>query len=78
MLADSMLRQLFYNLMDNTLKYGEKTSTIRVHYKEEAEQLKLIYEDDGAGIPGEEKSKLFQEGYEKGTGFELYLLKRIC
>ena len=76
--ADSMLRQLLYNMIDNTLKYGEKTSTIRVHYKETEGQLKLIYEDDGIGIPDEEKSKLFQEGYGKGTGFGLYLIKRIC
>ncbi len=77
-LADSMLRQLLYNMMDNTLKYGKKTSRIRVHYKEEKNQLKLMYEDDGVGIPDEEKSKLFQEGYGKGTGFGLFLIKRIC
>ena len=77
-LADSMLRQLFYNLMDNTLKYGAKTSVIRVYYREEEDKLKLIYEDDGVGIPAEEKSKLFLEGYGKGTGFGLYLIKRIC
>jgi len=76
--ADSMLRQLFYNMMDNTLKYGEKTTTIRVHYKEEKDHMRLIYEDDGVGIPDEEKSKLFQEGQGKGTGFGLYLIKRIC
>ena len=77
-LADSMLRQLFYNMIDNTLKYGERTSVIRVHYEEEQDKLKLIYEDDGVGIADEEKSKLFQEGYGKGTGFGLYLIKRIC
>jgi signal transduction histidine kinase len=77
-LADSMLRQLLYNMMDNTLKYGEKTRRIRVHYKEEEDQLKLIYEDDGVGISDDEKSKLFQEGCGKGTGFGLYLIKRIC
>ena len=77
-LADSMLRQLFFNMMDNTLKYGEKTSIIKIHYKEEKDQVKLIYEDNGVGIPDEEKSKLFHEGYGKGTGFGLYLIKRIC
>jgi PAS domain S-box-containing protein len=77
-LADSMLRQLFYNLIDNTLKYGKKVGRIRVHYKEEGNQLKLVYEDDGVGIPDDEKSNLFQEGYGKGTGFGLYLIKRIC
>jgi PAS domain S-box-containing protein len=77
-LADSLLRQLFYNLIDNTLKYGKKTRRIRVHYKEEENQLKLIYEDDGVGIPDEVKSHLFQKGYGTGTGYGLYLIKRIC
>ncbi len=77
-LADSLLRQLFYNLIDNSLKYGEKISRIRVHYEEEENQLKLIYEDDGVGIPEEIKTNLFNEGFGKGTGYGLYLIKRIC
>jgi len=77
-LADSLLRQLFYNLIDNTLKYGKKAGVIRVHYKDEGKQLKLVYEDDGVGIPDDEKKNLFQEGYGKGTGYGLYLIKRIC
>jgi len=76
--ADSLLRQLFYNLIDNTLKYGEKTRKIRVRYQEEVNQLKLIYEDDGVGISDDDKRYLFQEGYGKGTGYGLYLIKRIC
>ncbi|MCW4008669.1 MAG: PAS domain S-box protein [Candidatus Bathyarchaeota archaeon] len=77
-LADSVLRQLFYNLIDNTLKYGKKTSKIRVYYKEEENHLKLVYEDDGIGIPENIKKHLFQEGYGTGTGYGLYLIKKIC
>jgi signal transduction histidine kinase len=77
-LADSLLRQLFYNLLENSLKYGEKITRIRVHYEEEENQVKLIYEDDGVGIPEETKSNLFTEGFGKGTGYGLYLIKRIC
>jgi PAS domain S-box-containing protein len=77
-LADSLLRQLFYNLIDNTLKYGKKVSSIRVYYEDEGKQVKLVYEDDGVGIPDDEKKQLFQEGYGKGTGYGLYLIKRIC
>jgi PAS domain S-box-containing protein len=77
-LADSLLRQVFYNLIDNTLKYGKKVSVIRVHYRDEGNQLKLVYEDDGVGIPSGEKKNLFQKGYGKGTGYGLYLIKRIC
>jgi len=77
-LADSLLRQLFYNLIDNSLKYGEKISKIRVYYEKEENQLKLTYEDNGAGIPKEIKRNLFKEGFGKGTGYGLYLIKRIC
>ena len=77
-LADSLLRQVFYNLLDNSLKYGEKTSKIRVHYAEEEKQLELIYEDNGTGIPEDVKGNIFKEGFGKGTGYGLYLIKRIC
>jgi signal transduction histidine kinase len=79
-LADSFLRQLFYNFIDNTRKYGKKTTTIRVHYeKTDQESLKLIYEDDGVGIPYENKTNLFKEGFSTGgsTGFGLFLTNKM-
>jgi PAS domain S-box-containing protein len=79
-LADSFLMQLFYNFVDNTRKYGKKTTTIRVYF-EKADQgsLKLIYEDDGVGIPLENKPSLFKEGFSTGgsTGFGLFLTKKM-
>jgi PAS domain S-box-containing protein len=77
-LSDSVLRQLFYNLIDDSLKYGEKVSKIRVYYEEGEDVLKLIYEDDGVGVTGEFRNNLFREGIGKGTGYGLYLIKRIC
>jgi PAS domain S-box-containing protein len=79
-LADSFLRQMFYNLIDNTRKYGQKTSIIRVHYKKTDQgNLELIYEDDGVGISAENKLKLFSEGFSTGgsTGFGLFLAKKM-
>jgi signal transduction histidine kinase len=38
----------------------------------------LVYEDDGVGIPKAEKEKIFREGYGKGTGYGLFLIKRMC
>jgi PAS domain S-box-containing protein len=78
-LADSLLRQLFYNLIDNSLKYGEKISRIRVYYKEAGQnQLNLVYEDDGVGIAKAEKAKIFMEGYGKGSGYGLFLIRKMC
>ena len=77
-LADHLLRQVFYNLIDNSLKYAERAGQIKVYYEEKDGHLKLIYVDDGVGIPRNIKANLFQEGCGKGTGYGLYLIKRIC
>ncbi len=79
-LADSFLRQLFYNFIDNTRKYGQKTTSIKVHYeKMDQGSLKLVYEDDGVGLSLENKPKLFKEGFSTGgsTGFGLFLTKKM-
>ncbi len=80
LLADSFLRQLFYNFIDNTKKYGKKTTKVRVYYEKTGQDtLQLIYEDDGVGISKENKLKLFIEGFSTGgsTGFGLFLIKRM-
>ena len=79
-LADSFLRQLFYNFVDNTRKYGKKTTTIKVSYeKTSQDNLKLVYEDNGVGVPAENKPRLFKEGFSTGgsTGFGLFLTKKM-
>jgi len=78
-LADSLLRQLFYNLIDDSLKYGEKLTQIRIRYEKSEDSLKLVYEDDGVGISKDNKAKLFNEGFTtgKGSGYGLYLIGRM-
>jgi len=78
--ADSLLRQLIYNFIDNTRKYGQKTMVIRVSYQKTAQgDLHLIYEDNGVGIPLENKQQLFKKGFSTGgsTGFGLFLSKKM-
>jgi len=77
--ADSLLKQLFYNLIDNSLKHGEKVTQIRFHYAKEVNEIKLFYEDNGVGIPEANKCRLFEVGFTtgKGSGFGLYLIRKI-
>lgn len=78
-LADSILWRLFYNLIDNSLKHGEKVGQIKVHYEEEGkDNLRLVYEDDGVGISVGEKERIFEEGYGKGSGYGLHLIRKMC
>ena len=80
LLADSFLRQLFYNLIDNSLKHGEKATKIRVHYeKADQDKMNVVYEDNGVGIPSENKVQLFKEGFSTSgsSGYGLYLIKKM-
>ena len=79
-LADSFLRQLIYNLIDNTSKYGKTTTTVKLYYeKADDGNLLLIYEDDGVGISWKNKPQLFKQGFSTGgsTGFGLFLSKKM-
>ncbi len=79
-LADSFLRQMFYNLIDDSAKHGEKVTKIRIYYEKfEQGQLRIIYEDDGVGIPLVNKPRLFQEGFSTGgtSGYGLFLIKKM-
>ena len=77
--ADSLLKQLFYNFIDNSLKHGEKVTQIRLHYTEDKNGLKLFYEDNGVGVLEVNKPKLFEVGFTtgKGSGLGLYLVKKM-
>jgi len=79
-LADSQLRQLFYNFIDNSLRHGKKVSQISLYYKEDEThgELKLVYEDNGVGITDDVKRTLFKEETGKSTGHGLYLMAKLC
>ena len=78
-IADSQLEQLFYNLIDNSLRHGQKTTQITLHYRKKPNGLTIIYEDNGVGISEANKSKVFSEGFTtgKGSGYGLSLISRI-
>ena len=73
-----MLSRLFYNLIDNSLKHGEKVTKISVCYEDAKDKVHLVYEDKGVGIPPAEKEKIFEQGYGKGSGLGLYLIMKMC
>jgi len=77
-LADSLLQQLFYNLIHNTVEHGEKVRQIRIWCEEDKHELKLVYQDDGIGIPSSDKLQIFEANPRKSTGYGLHLIKKIC
>jgi PAS domain S-box-containing protein len=75
--ADLLLRKVFYHLIENARKYGGKVQQIRFSYKESYEELIIVCEDDGTGIPPEAKEKIFSRQYFGNTGLDMYLSREI-
>jgi PAS domain S-box-containing protein len=75
--ADPLIEKVFYNLMNNSLRHGDHVSRIDYSVQEAEDNLTIIYRDDGVGITGEDKKKLFQKGFGKHTGLGLFLSKEI-
>jgi PAS domain S-box-containing protein len=75
--ADPILPRVFSNLIDNTIRHGKHATAIRVTAAESPDGLVITYEDDGDGIPENEKEKIFRQGYGKNTGLGLFLSREI-
>ncbi len=74
--ADSLLSRIFYNFIDNSLRHGGDVRQIRL-YSQSSETLRIVYEDDGVGIPRNKKRKLFANNIEEGGIHGLTLISRI-
>ena len=75
--ADPMLEKVFVNLLDNSMRHGERVGTVSFSYETVGDNLRLVVQDDGVGIPPEEKDRIFQRGYGRNTGLGLFLIREI-
>ena len=72
------LQQLFENLFRNSLNHGESVETVRVGSLDKSQGFYV--EDDGVGIPEDEREQVFESGYTTtpgGTGFGLAIAAEI-
>jgi PAS domain S-box-containing protein len=77
---ESSLRQLLENLLRNAVKHGTtdgESVTVTVGDLPDG----FYVEDDGPGIPGAERDRVFEAGHstsDDGTGFGLRIVERIA
>jgi len=76
-LADPLLEKVFFNLMENTLRYAGTHATLRFSCSEEERCLRITCEDNGPGVPFDQKEKIFSRGFGKNTGLGLFLIREI-
>ena len=75
--ADPLISKVFYNLIDNALRYGRTLTGISFKTEQRFNTLVIICEDDGAGIAPEDKARLFERGFGKSTGLGLFLSQEV-
>ena len=76
--ADPLFEKVFYNLIDNALRYGgEGMTSIRFSSAESEKGLVITVQDDGRGIAEEDRKRLFERGFGHNTGLGLFLSREI-
>ncbi|MDD1668970.1 MAG: ATP-binding protein [Methanomicrobiales archaeon] len=76
--ADLLLEKVFYNLIDNAMKYGGPAmTTVRFTMHRAGDSVVIVCEDDGLGIPEEARKNLFRRGYGKHTGYGLFMIQEV-
>jgi two-component system phosphate regulon sensor histidine kinase PhoR len=83
----ALLTQAVVNLIDNSVKFGEPGSTVRVTASTFPDGVSIAVQDDGPGIPREHHPRLFERFYRVdkgrsrdlgGTGLGLAIVKHIA
>ena len=79
-----MIYEIFYNLIDNAIRYSDADTSITIRSFEEDEHSILSVKDQGCGIPKEAQSRIFERFYRVdkshsratgGTGLGLSIVK---
>lgn len=78
-LADALIEKVFFTLIENAQRHGGPSLT-GIRFLVEpgpSGSLKVVCEDDGAGVSAADKGRIFERGCGKHTGFGLYLAREI-
>ena len=75
--VDPLADRVFYNLLHNAIQHGKKITRISFSFRETSDGIVLICEDDGVGIPRDQKSSVFDR-FVGGEGkFGLFFVREF-
>ena len=82
----SKIEQIFTNLINNAIKYNKDQGFVRIYSEQSANEIKILVEDSGSGIPIRDIPRIFERFYRVdkarsrelgGTGLGLSIVKHI-
>lgn len=75
--ADDLIDKVFLNLMDNAVQHGGGVTVIRFSIERQEKSIQIVCEDDGTGIPNEEKELIFEHSRGGHTHYGLFFSREI-
>lgn len=75
--ADPLFERALFNLANNTVSHGATATEFRISCTPAGEGLVIVVEDNGIGVPDDEKEIIFQRGVGKHTGLGLFMVGEI-
>ena len=75
--SDALIANVFYNLIDNATRYGGKITSIHFSLQQSGDNHVILCEDNGNGVPVEEKERIFERGFGNNTGLGLAFSREI-
>jgi len=72
--TDPEIEQVFYQLIGNSVKHAKNLTRISVSCRETPENIVIVYEDDGVGVPAEKKTRIFDRVVSGEGKFGLFFI----
>lgn len=66
-MSGSLLKELFSNLLRNSFQHSG-CDKISITARENEDEITVLFEDDGKGIPDDLKEDVFKKGFKSGPG----------
>ena len=81
-LADSLIRQVFINLIGNSIKFSGTKAVIDISVQETGEMVEVVVTDNGPGIPDDMKPVIFDrfrrgKTTKSGKGLGLFIVRSL-
>ncbi len=75
--ADPLLEHAFCRIFENVILHSRHATRLSLTCRENPDSLSLFIEDNGVGVPAEDKECIFEKSYPRHSGMGLYLVREI-
>lgn len=75
--ADRLFEKAVFAIIDNAVRHGETVGTVRFSCSSGDGGLTIVCEDDGIGIPDNEKERIFDRAFGRNSGYGLFLVREL-